>query len=123
MRIIRNSLMALGCLLALAGAIAGTASAASIAEWQIEGETMEDLGLKEETVKGGEAGAWGIQTKIGLVNTTIKCETSTESGKTTQEGDGTITVEDGKCSINVTGCSVSPISAKTSTELIENSGV
>lgn len=120
MRIIRVSLLAFGLILALQGVTAAGASAASVAEWQIEGKTLEGLELKEESVKGIEVGPFEFSTIIGLAKFVLKCEGSNQSGAIAQEGTGNITLEFSKCSDNIPSCSVSSVTGKTSSELIEN---
>lgn len=115
-------LLAFGLMLAVMGITATTASATSLAEWQIEGETMEDLGLKEQAVEGSSSGTFEITGSILGAETALSCGQIAQSGVLDQEGAGTLTITWSSCTVTKpANCTVS-VDGSVKTELFENKG-
>jgi hypothetical protein len=101
----------LGCLLVFLtmGAIAVAGAQASASEWMIEGATLSELGLKEETLKlSGGAVTLAVPSK----SLTIKCKALSGTGKILKEGSAEMTP-------TLTGCAVSEPASCTVGETVK----
>jgi hypothetical protein len=109
---------AAGCAFAAPGA-----SATSLAEWVIEGETMNELSLTEESVSATSTGSFELKSKVLGSPFRLKCEGIGASGKLRQEAKGELTLEWSKCAVlEPSGCKTSEkITHSISSTTIETS--
>jgi len=117
----RTGLLGLVFLVAFAfsGLAAGVAQAG---EWQIEGQTMEELALEKEAVEGSGEGPIGFELpKLGV---TISCASQTASGSIVKGGTGLVSLELSECQTlyeeeAVEACNVGPIALELASGLVE----
>src|SRR6188472_668449 len=102
--------------------VALCASAASAAVWTIEGKTMTELALKEESVTSAAA---PITIEVPKLLLKIECEAEKGSGKIISTSTDEATMELSKCKVvEPKTCAVSEaITIKAKTELIKKGGI
>ncbi|HEY6550331.1 MAG TPA: RHS repeat-associated core domain-containing protein [Solirubrobacterales bacterium] len=118
----RNTML-LTSLLAMALAIAALcASTAPAAVWTIEGKTLTELGLKEESVASTAA---PFTIEVPKLTLKVECEAEKGSGKIISPSTDEATMELSKCKVfEPKTCTVSePVVIKAKTELIKKAGI
>jgi RHS repeat-associated protein len=118
----RNTLV-LTSALAIALAIASIyASAAPAAVWTIEGKTLTELGLKEESIVST---AVPFTIEVPKLSLKVECESEKGSGKILSPSTDEATMELSKCKVVESKvCTVTePIVLKAKTELIKKAGI
>jgi RHS repeat-associated protein len=109
------AVMALG----IAALCAGTAAAAS---WTIEGKTLSELGLSEESVTSA---ATSMSIEVPKISLKVECELEKGTGKIFSAGTDEATMELSKCKVaKAAACTVTtPITLKVKTELLKKAGI
>lgn len=117
-RVIRVSLSAFGLMLAIGALLAASASGAS---WTIEGKTLSELGLSEETVTSS---ATSMSIEVPKISLKVECELEKGTGKIIAASTDEATMELSKCKVGAAKlCTVEPFTLKVKTELIKKAGI
>jgi RHS repeat-associated protein len=111
-----------GALMAVLAIAAICASAAPAAVWTIEGKTLAELGLKEESITST---AVPFTIEVPKLSLKVECEAEKGSGKIFSPSTDEATMELSKCKVVESKvCTVTePIVIKAKTELIKKAGI
>ncbi|HKT83978.1 MAG TPA: RHS repeat-associated core domain-containing protein [Solirubrobacterales bacterium] len=118
-RIVRSSLSAFGLILAIGALLSAGASGAA---WTIEGKTLSELGLSEETIAST---ATPLTIEVPKLSLKVECESEKGSGKVISPSTDEATMEMSKCKVVESKvCTVAePIVLKVKTELLKKAGI
>lgn len=110
--------LAFGLMLAIGALLAATANGAS---WTIEGKTLSELGLSEESITST---ATPMSIEVPKIALKVECELEKGTGRIFSASTDEATMELSKCkAVKAEACAVEPMTLKVKTELIKKAGL